>query len=133
MVRWARLVLAVAVVVVASGCTSSDPLVDGVRVGIAVECPSCDQPLPPNDGCGKCDSVADLARTAFLHWSDLGTDYRMSYHEEGCANMPLGTQCLITRSGAMYVVVAEWSGGARHAVAIHCGVGGCRYMADYRS
>ena len=112
-----------------------DPIIDGVRVGTTVPCDECEH--APDAGepwsLGG-DSVAKLARDAIgVRWPELGSDYVVTYHREGCPPSPEGHQCLVTRSGTLWVVLAQWGDATSHAVAIYCGVGGCRHMKDYRT
>jgi hypothetical protein len=126
--------LLVVAVLFAAGCGyPGDPRVDGIRVGPAVDCPECDEPFPGGMCEPLCESVADVARSALDGQSpDEPRLISLSFHEEGCPPSATG-KCLVKRSGALWVVVADYADGPQHAVAVYCGVGGCFAKPEYRS
>lgn len=131
--RLAALLLAA---LLACGCTWSrgvSPLLDGIRVGDVMDCSECHRPQA-NPDCGACESVASLARAGFeVQWPGHPPIVALAYHAEGLSPGPNGELLLNNRSGSLIVAVATFADGARHAVALHCGVGSCRAIAWYRS
>ena len=110
-------------------CGLLDPtpeILDGLSVGHDAGCGACDQPSTAAN-CGACESLAELARRHVAEaWHDQATIAAMSFHREGWYPGPSGEKILSTRSGTQFVVVVTFVDGSRHAVAIYCGVGGCR-------
>jgi hypothetical protein len=101
-------------------------IVDGLSVGGDAGCGACDQPDTAAN-CGACESLAELARRHVAEaWQGQAEIAAMSFHHEGWYPGPNGEKILSTRSGTQYVVVVTFTDGSRHAVAVYCGVGGCR-------
>jgi hypothetical protein len=99
-------------------------ILDGLSVGGDAGCGACDQPSEAV-GCGACESIAELARR-HVDEESHGPIAAMSFHREGWYPGPNGEKILSTRSGTRFVVVVTFVDGSRHAVAVYCGVGGCR-------
>ena len=126
----ARVVLAAVLLAALLGaCSLLDPpheILDGLSVGGDAGCGACDQPSTATN-CGACESLAVLARR---HVAEAGRSEAeiasMSFHHEGWYPGPSGEKLLSTRSGTRFVVVVTFVDGSRHAVAVYCGVGGCR-------
>jgi hypothetical protein len=49
----------------------------------------------------------------------------LTFHNEGWYPGPNGEKILRTKSGTLYVAVATFADGTRHAVGVHCGGGDC--------
>jgi hypothetical protein len=128
------LFLVVVLAVLAAGCSmpfAGDPIVDGLRVGPPAPCGTCDQPTEGTD-CGSCDSVAAVGRAGLaLRWPGATPIVDLSVHREGCPPTSDGSRCLVARSGTLWVVVGRYGDDTEHAVPVYCGVGGCRFAAEY--
>jgi hypothetical protein len=117
----------IAILLGACGLLDRPPeILDGLSVGGDAGCGACDQPNTAA-GCGACESLAVLARRHVLEAGHSEAEIAsMSFHHEGWYPGPSGEKILSTRSGTRFVVVVTFVDGSRHAVAVYCGVGGCR-------
>ena len=124
-----RAVLLVAILaILAAGCGKVQPeLIDGLSVGAPAGCGTCDAPDSTPD-CGACESIADLA-AHHLEMADPGHPAvaATAFFDEGpyCCG-PSGDLAFKHRSDGIIVAVVTFVDGTRHAVAVSCGVGGCR-------
>jgi hypothetical protein len=129
-VRRFALAMAAGLALVLGGCGVIDRqpvIVAGLSIGAEAGCGACDQPQTSAD-CGACDSIAQLA-AHHLEMEDPGHPAvaATSFFAEGpyCCG-PSGDLALWKRSAGLVVAVVTFVDGTRHAVAVSCGVGGCR-------
>jgi hypothetical protein len=100
-------------------------ILDGLSVGVPASCGTCTEPQSGGN-CGKCESVATLARRGFdEEWPGHPGIVSISFHQEGGYPRSNGEEILHTRSGSLLVAVATFTDGTQHAVGVYCGVGGC--------
>ena len=111
------LVLAVAAL---SGCApgrANQVIVDDLSAGA-----SCGACIDPWTGL----SLATLARRGIdEQWPDHPRIVTLTMHHEGSYPGPSGEQVLLARSGTLFVGLATFADGTRHAVGVYCGVGSC--------
>ncbi|HXU84223.1 MAG TPA: hypothetical protein VN773_00310 [Verrucomicrobiae bacterium] len=127
-------VIAVFIAVVAlllAGCSADDDqpvLIDGLSIGVLAGCGACDQPNT-SDLCGACESLATIAarhldKASPGHPAVIAT----AFYREGRYRQPNGELAIMTRSGSLTIAVVTFVDGTRHAIAVYCGVGGCRSL-----
>ena len=118
--------LIVAVFTAGCGLAPAEPtMLDGLSIGGAAECGTCDE-RPDDASCVHCSSVAAIARGEIeATWPGHPPIVNLTFHIEGRYPGPGGEMILRTKSGTLYVAVATFADGTRHAVGVHCGVGDC--------
>jgi hypothetical protein len=131
-----KLIVLLVAALVVGGCDlgrSASPVIDGIRIGPVTDCGGCDRPQTAAN-CGTCESVAGLARRGFDEkWPGHPPIVALSFHEEGHSPGPSGELIVHGRSGSLIVAVADFTDGTRHALGVHCGVGGCLVTPEYLS
>ena len=81
---------------------------------------------PEDPSCVHCPTVAGVARSEIDDtWPDHQRIVELTFHNEGPYPGPNGEMILRTKSGTLFVAVATFADGTRHAVEAHCGVGDC--------
>ena len=118
--------LVVALLAVGCGLVPTQPtMLDGLSIGGPAACGACDE-RPGDPSCVHCPSVAFIARSEIDEtWPDHLPIIELTFHNEGWYPGPNGEKILQTKSGTLYVAVATFADGTRHAVGVHCGVGDC--------
>lgn len=121
-----KLVLVLLIAFAVAACGLGQPtIIDGLSVGGAAGCGSCNEP-PSSPNCGACESIAVLANRGIeQNWPGHPPIASLSFHREGPSVGPNG-EFLSVRSGSQTVALVVFADGTRHALAVYCGVGGCR-------